>query len=112
MNPAVAAAISLSWWQKIVFKFALRAALKRLNKLGKGYFTRTLAFEVRQKIILELARQIEWAKTKTPDFEIDEQALQCAAWVLESDTLQRAVNQQTGMTRDVHERWTTGYHQP
>ena len=105
MNPAVAAAISLSWWQKIVFKLALRACLKRLNKLGKGYFKRTLAFEVRQKIIAEITREIEWAKVKTPDFTVDEDALQCAAWVLESDTLQRTVNQQTGMTRDVHARW-------
>ena len=112
MNPAVAAAISLSWWQKIVFKLALRAALKRLNKLGKGYFTRTLAFEVRQKIIAEIMREIEWAKVKTPDFTVDEDALQCAAWVMESDTIQRTVNEKTKQARDVHEKWTSGYHQP
>lgn len=105
MNPAVAAAISLSWWQKIVFKLALKAVLKRLNKLGKGYFSRTLAFEVRQKIITEIMREIEWAKAKTPDFEIDEQALQCAAWVLESDTIQREINAKYGTVKDVHTKW-------
>lgn len=106
MNPAVAAVISLSWWQKIVFKLALHAALKRLNKLGKGYFTRTLAFEVRQQIITELMREIAWAKAKTPDFTVDEDALQCAAWVLESDTIQRAVNAQYDKRTNVHDKWT------
>jgi len=112
MNPAVAATLTLSWWQRVVFKLALRAAIKRLNKIGRGYFTRTLAFEIRQKIIQELVREIEWAKAKTPEFEVDEQALQCAAWVLESDTIQAKVNEKTGANIDVHSRWTTGYHQP
>lgn len=112
MYPVVAAALKFSWWQKIVFKFALRAAIKRLNKVGKGYFTRSLAFEIRQKIIRELLREIEWAKTKTPDFEVDEQALQCAAWVLESDTIQQKLNAQTGANIDVHARWTTSHYQP
>lgn len=112
MLPAVQAALKLSWFQSWVIRFAIKRILKRLNKVGTGYFTRSLAFEVRQKIISEIARQIEWAKAKTPDFEIDEQALQCAAWVLESDTLQRQVNEKTGSPVDVHAHWAAGYHQP
>jgi len=105
MSPAISAALSLSWIQKWFLRRAIKSILKRLNKAGQGYFTRSLAFEVRQKIIAEIMRQIEWAKTHTPDFEVDEQAMQCAAWVMESDTLQRVVNNRTGNFADVHARW-------
>jgi len=110
MLPAVQTALKLSWFQGWVIRLAIKQILKRLNKAGAGYFTRPLAFEVRRKIIAEIARQIAWAKAKTPDFEIDEQALQCAAWVLESDTLQRKVNAATGESIDVHQRWSTRQH--
>jgi hypothetical protein len=104
MDPAIVLS-TLSWWQKILLKLAIKSGLKRLNKLGKGYFTRQLAFDVRQQIITEIMRQIEWAKAKTPEFTVDEDALQCAAWVLESDTLQREFNAKTHQTIDVRARW-------
>ena len=107
MLPQVEQALKLGFFGRIAVRLILRIAIKRLNKLGKGYFSRMLAFEVRQKIIAEILRQIEWAKRKTPDFEIDEQALQCAAWVLESDTIQREVNRKYVVSRDVHARWLT-----
>jgi len=110
VHPAITAALSLSWWQRWLLQRAIKAILKRLNKVGRGCFTRQLAFEIRQQIIGEIMRQIEWAKTKTPDFEIDEQALQCAAWVLESDTLQRTINHRTGANTDVHARWGVPSH--
>lgn len=94
-------ALKLGWFARLGIKLGLHMALKRLNKLGKGYFTRELAWEVRRQITAEIVRQIEWAKVKTPDFECDEQALQCAAWVMESDTIQREVNARTGKALDV-----------
>lgn len=105
MLPQIEKAMQLGFFGRIAVKIIIGQLLKRLNKVGRGYFTRQLAFEVRQKIIAEILRQIEWAKAKTPDFEIDEQALQCAAWVLESDTLQRDFNRKTGNEVDVHTRW-------
>ena len=105
MHPIVLTAIKVSWFQRIMIRVAIGQILKRLNKLGRGYFTRQLAFEVRWMILKEITRLIIAAKEKTPDFEIDEQALQCAAWVLESDTLQRTVNTMTGANIDVHARW-------
>ena len=110
MLPQAAAALSLSWFQKWIIRRAVKQILKRLNKAGKGYFSRALAFEVRQKIIAEIYREIEWAKMKTPDFTVDEDALQCAAWVLESDTIQRKLNAATGESIDVHQRWSTRQH--
>ena len=110
MLPQAAAALSLSWFQKWVIRRVVLIALKRLNRLGRGYFSRQLAFEIRRGIIEELTRLIAEAKTRTPDFTVDEDALQCAAWVLESDSLQRKVNAATGTNRDVHERWPTRTH--
>ena len=110
MLPQAAAALSLSWFQKWIIRRAVKQILKRLNKAGKGYCSRALAFEVRQKIIAEIYREIEWAKMKTPDFTVDEDALQCAAWVLESDTIQRKLNAATGESIDVHQRWSTRQH--
>jgi len=105
VHPVITAALSLSWWQKWLLQRAIKAILARLNRVGSAYFSRQLAFEIRQQIIAEIMRQIEWAKTKTPGFEIDEQVLQCAAWVLESDTMQREVNRKYEVSRDVHARW-------
>jgi len=110
MLPSVQTALKLSWFQGWVIRLAIKQILKRLNKAGAAYFTRSLAFEVRKKIVEEITRQIAWAKAKTPDFEIDEQALQCAAWVLESDTIQRKVNAVTGANHDVHARWSMRQH--
>lgn len=112
MYEHIAKAIALSWWQRWLVDLIVGQILKRLNKVGAGYFTRALAFEIRKKIVAEILRRIEQAKIKTPNFEIDEQALQCVAWVMESDTIQAEVNQRTGQKTDVHQRWTTGYHQP
>lgn len=112
MYAHIAKAIALSWWQRWLVRMVMSQVLKRLNKVGKGYFTRSLAFEIRSKIIAEILRLIDQAKIKTPDLEIDEQALQCAAWVMESDTIQAKVNQRTDKKIDVHARWTSGYPKP
>jgi hypothetical protein len=112
MDPIVTAAISLPWWKKWLLKRAVKLILKKLNKAGRARFTRGLAFEIRQQIVQGIMGLIEEAKARTPDFTVDEDALQCAAWVFESDTIQREVNKKTGEHMDVHAKWSTNYTKP
>ena len=102
MTNAAMAALKLGPVARWLLRLAVRLALKRLNKMGAGYFTWELSREVRGTIVAEIMRLIEEAKRKTPNFTVDEQALQCAAWILESDRLQRTANRRSGRSVDVH----------
>jgi hypothetical protein len=102
---AAALLVALPWWQRWLLRWIAKRLLKAINKAGRGYLSRMRAFEFRQAIIAEIAKLNDWARQKTPELTVDDDACQFAAWIMESDTLQGEVNERTGAKRDVHARW-------
>lgn len=97
--------IKLSWWQRWIVRVVAKRLVKQANKLGKDRLNRQFAYDIRQAIIGEIRELAEWARTKTPELTADDDLVQLAAWVMESDGLQTDVNLDLGTHRDVHAKW-------